>query len=77
MEEGTEKNVPADANVVTGRFLLCVRNNGTQAEDANIRFVVHGYKYIDKVFLARDVTSMRQVSTKTLVMVAALLLFFI
>ena len=77
LERGTWKvvlkeNVPKDANIIGGRFVLAIKDEGTKKEVWKARFVVQGYRDKLKTSLEHDAPTARQYSTRVLVGLAAI-----
>ena len=67
-----QEEVPKDANVLNGRFVLTIKNKDTDDELYKARFVVQGHRDRDKKFLVHDSPNLRQSSIRLLVTVAAI-----
>ncbi len=65
-------NLPSEANVLTGRFVLAIKNVGQKDEKAKARFVVQGHRDKEKNFLVHNTTTARQSSTRILASIAAI-----
>ena len=65
-------DVPSDANVLGGRFVLAIKNIGTKEELYKARFVVQGHTDAEKNILVHNSTNLRQASIRTLTAVAAI-----
>lgn len=65
-------DLPRDANIMGGRFVLAIKNEGTKDELYKARFVVQGYRDKMKTSLVHDSATSRQVSTRILVALAAI-----
>lgn len=63
--------VPDNANVMGGRFVLAIKDGGTDREVFKARFVVQGYRDKMKTSLAHDSSTAKQSSTKMLIGLAA------
>ena len=77
IERGTWKlvakdEVPNNANIMGGRFVLAIKDEGTQKEVWKARFIVQGYRDKLKTSLVHDSASSRQFSTRLLVGLAAI-----
>jgi Reverse transcriptase (RNA-dependent DNA polymerase) len=76
IEKGTwrvvvRSELPDGANVMGGRFVLTVKDAGTEREVHKARYVVQGFRDKEKNFLVHQPMTARQQSTKLLVAVAA------
>lgn len=69
------EEVPPTANVLGGRFVLSIKNKGTQHEAFKARFVVQGHLDQEKSRLVHHSTNLRQSSIRTLTALAAILGF--
>ena len=65
-------DLPKDANIMGGRFVLAIKNEGTKDEVYKARFVVQGYRDKMKTSLVHDSATSRQVSARILVGLAAI-----
>ena len=77
MDKGTWKvvlkeEIPGNSNVLNGRFVLVIKNKGTNEEIYKARFVVQGHRDREKHFLVHDSPNLRQSSTRLLVAIAAI-----
>ena len=77
MERGNWKavyknEVPDDANLLEGMFVLAIKDEGTNQEVSKARFVVQGYRDKMKTSVVHDTATARQHSTQVLVGLAAL-----
>ena len=68
----SRKVVPKGSNILNGRFLLAVKNKGTEDEAYKARFVVQGHRDREKNLLVHNSPNIRQSSVRTLVSVAAI-----
>ena len=66
-----KSDVPTGANVLGGRFVLALKNVGTENEQDKARFVAQGFADKEKDFLIHNVTSVRQSSVRVLLSFAA------
>lgn len=65
------KSVPSDANIVSGRFLLTLKNVDTPDETPKVRYVAQGYSDVHKQFIAHDLTTLRPTSIRLILAIAA------
>ena len=65
-------DLPQDANIMGGRFVLAIKNEGTKDEVYKARYVVQGYRDKMKTSLVHDSATSRQISTRILVGLAAI-----
>lgn len=77
LDKGTWKvelkeDIPEGSNILTGRFVLCIKNVNIDQELYMARFVVQGQKDKEKKFIVHDSTNLRQSSTRLLVAIAAI-----
>ena len=77
MKRGTWKlvlrdEVPKDANVMGGRFVLAIKDADTDKPTYKARFVVQGHRDRDKDLLVHTSSALRQNSLKILVSIAAM-----
>jgi Reverse transcriptase (RNA-dependent DNA polymerase) len=70
-----KRDLPADANVLCGRFVMTIKNIGTPEEMYKARFVVQGHKDREKAFLTHNSATLRHSSVKLLVSIAAIMGF--
>lgn len=63
--------VPADSNVLGGRFVLAVKNIGTKDEKAKARYIAQGHKDKDKPYMVHDTSTLRASSVRVILSVAA------
>lgn len=80
LEKGTwkvvlKREVPADAKMLSGRFVLTVKNANTDEEVYKARYVVQVHRDKEKKFLVHDSTNLRQRSNRLLVAIAAIFSF--
>lgn len=66
------EDVPDDANVLGGRFVLAIMNADTDDEVYKARFVVQGHTDVEKNILVHNSTNLRQGSIRVLVAIAAI-----
>ena len=64
--------VPEDANILGGRFVLSIKNKNTGEEIYKARFVVQGHKDADKGLLVHTSSNLKQSSIRVLLCLAAL-----
>lgn len=69
--------VPRDANVLNGRFVLSIKNEGTTEEKEKARFVVQGHKDKEKNFLVHNSNTSKQASTRLIASISSLFNFTI
>lgn len=67
-----KEDIPEDANILEGRFVLALKNVGTNREIYKARFVVQGHTDQEKNLLVHTVTNIRHRSIKMLVAIAAI-----
>ena len=60
-------DIPTDANIVGGRFVLAVKNKGTKDEKGKARYVAHGHRDIENLFMFYNITTLKLNSAKILV----------
>ena len=77
IERGTWKivakdEVPGNANVMGGRFVLAIKDEGTDKEVWKARFIVQGYRDKLKMSLVHDTSTARQYSVRILIGLAAI-----
>lgn len=77
IERGTWKivckdDVPTNANILGGRFVLTIKNTGTDQELYKARFVVQGYRDKLNTSLVHDATTCRPQSARLLIGLAAI-----
>ena len=80
IEKGTWKivcksEVPENANILGGRFVLAIKDEETNDEVWKARFVVQGYRDKLKTSLVHDTATPRQHSTRLLIGLAAICRF--
>jgi len=66
------EEVPDNANILRGRFILAIKDEGTDREIWKARFVVQGHRDKLKKLLVHDISVARQHSTKILIGIAAI-----
>ena len=66
-----KEDVPSDANILGGRFVLSIKNKNTKEEVAKARFVVQGHRDKDKNQLVHTSTNLRHHSIRLLTALAA------
>jgi len=64
--------MPEGANIMGGRFVLAIKDEGTDKEVWKARYVVQGYRDKMKTSLVHDSSKARQQSTRLLVGLAAI-----
>ncbi len=70
-----EKEVTNCANMITGSFVVTIKDVETEKPSSKARFVAHGNRYSDKNQLVHDSTAVRQSSARLLVASAAIMGF--
>lgn len=70
-------DVPDNAIILGGRFVLALRNAGTSKELCKARFVVQGSTDYEKNLLVHSSTNVRQRSIRMLIGIAAILEFWL
>ena len=80
MDRGTWKvilkqNVPKDANKLSGRYFLAIKNVETEKPVFKARFVVQGHRDKDKNIIVHNSTNLRQSSTRLIASLAAVHIF--
>lgn len=65
--------IPRNANIVSGRFALTLKNYGTLEEVPKVRYVSQGFNDSEKPYLAHDVTTLRPTSIREVLSVAPVL----
>ena len=68
----SRNEIPDNANVLNGRFVLTIKDSGTKSEVWKARYVVQGHKDKMKRSFVHDTSNARQFSIKLLVGIAAL-----
>lgn len=76
IEKGTRKvvlkeDIPKDANVLNGSFVLTIKNVNKNEEIFKARYVVQGHKDNWKNFLTHNSTNMRQSSSQLMMVIAS------
>jgi hypothetical protein len=66
-----KEELEPDANIMSGRFVLSIKNSGTNEEMLKARFVAQGYRDKAKTSLVHDAALARQSSARVLVGLAA------
>lgn len=66
-----KEEVPEGSNVLSGRFVITIKNVETDEPIYKARFVVQGHKDMEKNRLVHNSTTMKQSSTRTLTALAA------
>ena len=64
--------VPDDANILNGRFVLAIKDEGTDREIWKARFIVQGHRDRFKKSLVHDISVARQYAIKMLVGIASI-----
>lgn len=67
-----KEDVPVDANILGGRFVLSIKNKDTNEEKFKARFVVQGHTDREKNILVHSSTNLRQSSIRTITALAAI-----
>ena len=65
-------DVPSDANILGGRFVLAYKNHGSAKETLKARYVAQGHNEKDKGFVVHNVTTLRASSARLVVSAAAI-----
>jgi hypothetical protein len=65
-------DVPKNANILGGRFVMTIKEANTDKEVVKARYVVQGHRDRDKAFLVHNSTNMRQAPTKIIMSIAAI-----
>ena len=63
--------IPKNANILSGRFVLSIKNANTDEESYKARYVVQGHKDREKSLLVHNSTTVRQSSTRLIMALAA------
>ena len=63
--------LPKEANVLSGRFVLTLKNVGSIEVKAKARYVAQGHKDKEKREMVQNITTLRQSSTRLISSVAA------
>lgn len=63
--------VPADANIMTGGFVITIKDTETNQPRVKARFVIHGNRDRDKNYLVHTSTTVKHASTRLLIALAA------
>ena len=63
--------LPSDANVLNGRFVLSIKNVGSKDELYKARFVVQGHKDSEKMYLIHNASTLKQSSTRLIASIAS------
>ena len=66
-----EEELEQNANVLGGRFVLALKNAGTDREQPKARFVAQGFADKEKDFLIHNISSLRQSSVRVILSFAA------
>ena len=72
-----KEDVPSDANILGGRFVLSIKNKNTKEEVAKARFVVQVHRDKDKTQLVHTSTNLRHHSVRLLTALSAVFGFCI
>lgn len=67
-----EEDIPDDANIMTGHFVITIKNVETNEPIFKARYVIHGNQDDEKDILVHNSTTIRQVSTKIILCLAAI-----
>ena len=67
-----KEEVPSDANVISGRFVMAIKDVETDRPYFKARFVAQGHKDRDKPSLLHNTTTVRQSSIRVLLALAAI-----
>lgn len=70
-------DIPSNANILGGRFVLSIKNKDTNEEIYKARYVVQGHKDIEKHMLVHSSSNLKQSSIRILLSIAALFGFHI
>lgn len=66
-----KRDLPPQANILGGRFVLTLKNLGTNEETAKARYVAQGNRDKEKPHMVHNITTLRQSSTRLIISVAA------
>jgi hypothetical protein len=66
-----KQDIPKDANNLHGRFVLTIKNIGTESETYKARYVVQGHRDKEKGYLVHNSTTVRQNSVRLILSTAA------
>lgn len=67
-----KENVPENANILGGRFVLAIKDKDTGKEVYKARYVAQGYKDMEKQYLVHNSSNLKQNSVRLLLSLAAL-----
>ena len=67
-----KEEVPPGANILGGRFVLAIKEKGTEDEKYKAHFVVQGHTDTEKNILVHNTTTLKQSSVRMLVAIAAI-----
>ena len=70
-----EKNVPKGANIISGMFVMTIKDVETDSPIYKARYVAHGHRDNEKNELVHNSTTARQSSTRLMLAIAATLEF--
>ena len=68
-----EPDIPSDANILNGRFILAIKDTGTTDERYKARFVVQGHKDRDKALIVHKAVPVRMRSIRIFMCIALLM----
>lgn len=73
--EWLKNEVPKDASVLGGHFVLTLKSFGVPDEKAKARYVAQGYDDDDKPYIVHDSSTLRSMSIRLILSIAVLLSF--
>lgn len=66
------EDIPPDANVIGGRFVLCIKNAETKEPLYKARFIAQGHMDRDKRSIVHNSTTLQQTSIRVILAIAAI-----
>ncbi len=77
MGDDAGKDVPSGANMITGSFVVTIKDVETENPIFKARFVAHGNRDSEKGQLVHDSTTARQISVRLLLAMSAIMGFYV
>ncbi|MEM6805931.1 MAG: reverse transcriptase domain-containing protein, partial [Bacteroidota bacterium] len=72
-----KEEIPDDANILTGHFVITIKDVESDTPIFKARYVIHGHKDKEKDILVHNTTNLQQSSVRTIVALAAIMGFMI
>lgn len=72
-----EDDIPNDANIIGGRFIMTLNNCNTTAEKTKVQYFAQGFNDHDKHYLVNDTITLRISSNRTIPSFATIMVFLL